>query len=143
MGRKPQTEEPPEKAPRKKPGRYGFEHHGQHPLSPAEFRDRLVNFTLLAIGVILTALFIGMCGYRFFENLPWLDAFLNAAMILSGMGPVDRVESPGGKIFAGTYAILSGVVFLATASILFAPVFHRLLHKFHFDERDVEEDPKD
>lgn len=131
------------KKSQQKAGRYDLEHHGQQPISPAEFRYRLFNFALLALAVISVALAIGMVGYHYFEGLGWLDAFLNASMILSGMGPVDKISSTGGKLFAGVYAILSGVLFLATASILFAPVFHRLLHKFHFDDQDVAKEPGD
>ena len=75
-----------------------------------------------------------MLGYHFFERLNWLDAFLNAAMILAGMGPVNNVNSEAGKIFAGCYAIYSGIAFLSTVAVIFTPVVHRLLHKLHFDE---------
>lgn len=76
-----------------------------------------------------------MLGYHLLERLPWLDAFLNAAMLLGGMGPVDAPHTPGGKLFAGLYALYAGLVFLVTAAIVFTPVLHRLLHRFHFSER--------
>ncbi len=79
------------------------------------------------------ALSIGMAGYHGFEGLPWLDAFLNAAMILSGMGPVAEIQTAAGKLFAGCYALFSGFALLTSAGVVFAPVFHRFLHKFHLE----------
>ncbi len=73
-----------------------------------------------------------MAGYHYLEQLPWLDAFLDASMILGGMGPVRPPETPGGKLFAGLYALYSGLVFLVTAGVLLAPVLHRAMHKFHW-----------
>ncbi len=81
---------------------------------------------------------IGMVGYRGFEGLGWLDAFLNASMILGGMGPVDTVKSNGGKFFAGMYALYSGLVFLVVAGLLLAPVVHRILHRFHAEAAESE-----
>ncbi len=74
-----------------------------------------------------------MVGYRFFEGLSWTDSFLNASMILGGMGPVDYMKNDGGKIFAGVYALYSGLAFLVVAGLLFGPVAHRILHSFHYD----------
>lgn len=74
-----------------------------------------------------------MCGYHYFEKLSWLDSFLNAAMILGGMGPVNVLSTRAGKIFAGCYALFSGIVFLAVAGLLFAPLVHRLIHRFHLE----------
>jgi len=74
---------------------------------------------------------VGVLGYHWFEGLSWLDAYLNAAMILGGMGPVSEIHTAGGKLFAGTYALFSGVVFLVAMSILLAPVVHRAMHRFH------------
>jgi hypothetical protein len=84
--------------------------------------------------VIALALGIGMIGYRAFEPMSWVDAFVNAAMILSGMGPVSSLQTDGGKIFAGCYALFSGLAFLTSLGIIFAPAFHRFLHKFHLEE---------
>lgn len=114
-----------------------------HELLPwRAFRRRLmVN---LAVGgvVIAVSLLAGMAGYAFFEGLGPTDSFLNAAMILSGMGPVAHVESEGGKIFAGIYALYSGLAVLAVAGLVFAPLVHRLLHRFHAeDDADDSEDP--
>ena len=78
-------------------------------------------------------LFIGMAGYHGFEHLPWVDAFLNASMILSGMGPVNPMTTIGGKIFAGCYALFSGLALVAIVATIAAPIFHRFLHKFHLE----------
>jgi hypothetical protein len=90
----------------------------------------------LAVGgaVVLFSLFVGMAGYRYFEDMGWLDAYLNAAMILSGMGPLASPKTDAGKFFAGTYALYSGFVILLAAGIVFAPIFHRFIHRFHLDE---------
>lgn len=82
---------------------------------------------------MLASLAIGMVGYAHFEDLRWRDAFLNAAMLLGGMGPVESPSTSGGKLFAGFYALYAGLVFLVAVAILVAPVVHRLLHKFHWE----------
>jgi hypothetical protein len=94
------------------------------------------------VGLVLIAisLAVGMAGYGFFEHLGFLDAFLNAAMILSGMGPVHNPETAGGKIFAGIYAIFSGFAVLGIAAVIFAPLVHRIFHKLHI--ADTDRDPK-
>jgi hypothetical protein len=93
----------------------------------------------LSGGLISGALTIGALGYHGFESLPWVDAYLNASMILTGMGPVDVVKTEGGKIFAIFYSLFSGVVFLTAAAVLFAPVARRFLHRFHLDFEDTDE----
>ena len=85
----------------------------------------------LALSLIFASLLAGVCGYHFLEDLPWIDAFLNAAMILGGMGPVAPIQSFGGKLFAGFYALYSGLVVIVAAGVIFAPDFHRMIHKFH------------
>lgn len=85
------------------------------------------------MGILLVSLLIGIIGYRVSEQMPWLDALLNAAMILGGMGPVTPLETAGGKIFASLYALFSGVVFIAVMGLVFAPFAHRLLHYFHLE----------
>ncbi len=82
---------------------------------------------------MLMCLVLGMTGYHVLEHLSWTDAYVNAAMILSGMGPLDPLKTEAGKLFAGTYAIFSGVVFLTTVGFFLAPIVHRVLHKFHFE----------
>jgi hypothetical protein len=110
---------------------YEPRHHP--PLSRRHFGRRLVLHFLAAAALMLVSLAMGMAGYAHFEHLPWRDGFLNSAMLLGGMGPVDPPRTDGGKLFAGLYALYAGLVFLATAGILVAPVVHRLLHKFHFE----------
>ena len=89
---------------------------------------------LMALALILVSLGIGMAGYHGFEKLSWLDSFENAAMILSGMGPVSPVNTDAGKFFAGCYALYSGLALVSTVALIFAPIFHRFLHKFHLPD---------
>lgn len=110
-----------------------FEHKSQ-PLVPfARFVIRLLLAGALAAGILFVSLGIGVVGYHYFENLPWIDSLLNASMILGGMGPVDQLHTSAGKLFASAYALFSGVVFLTVSAVLFGPVVHRLLHRFHLD----------
>ncbi len=113
-----------------------FESRHQPLLSRPDFMRRLGQAGGIALLVVCGALAIGTCGYHFIEHLPWIDAVLNAAMILSGMGPVDQLHTTVGKLFAAAYALFSGFVFLSVAAILFAPVFHRVLHRFHIQTLD-------
>lgn len=107
------------------------------PLAPAWcFCARLARSWLAALVVFVAALGIGVWGYHHFENLPLDDAFVNAAMILSGMGPVNPMNTHEGKLFAGCYALFSGLAFAAVLGFVIAPVAHRLLHKFHLDKGD-------
>ena len=108
-----------------------YEHHKQPLASRKVFIRRLVNNGLIAFLLLLFSLGIGILGYHFFESLSWIDALLNASMILGGMGPVDDMTTVAGKIFASMYAIYSGVILLASVGILIAPIFHRFLHHFH------------
>jgi hypothetical protein len=85
----------------------------------------------LATLFLAASLLIGMAGYKAFGGLSWLDSFLNASMILTGMGPVSPMTTAAGKIFSGCYALFSGLAFLSSAGILFAPVVHRAMHSFH------------
>jgi len=104
------------------------------PLAPKTlFLIRLMRNTMIGILVIAISLFLGMCGYHYFEMMPWVDAFVNAAMILSGMGPLGSLTTSAGKIFAGFYALFSGLVFILAISLIFAPIIHRYFHKFHLD----------
>lgn len=110
-----------------------YESHKHPPLPRARFARRLLLHIAAAAGLLLGSLLLGMAGYSYFENLPWRDAFLNSAMLLGGMGPVDAPRTNGGKIFAGMYALYAGLVFLVAVGVVFAPVLHRLLHKYHWD----------
>lgn len=83
--------------------------------------------------MIVGSLLIGMAGYHAFEHFGWIDSFANASMILSGMGPLAEMKTNAGKIFAGCYALFSGVAFLTSIGLVFAPIFHRFLHKFHLE----------
>jgi TRAP-type C4-dicarboxylate transport system permease small subunit len=118
-----------------------FEHHRQPLLTHAQFLRRLLRSAGLAVGIIAVSLVIGMLGYHFIAGLDWVDSFENAAMILSGMGPVDDMPGDGARIFAGSYALFSGVVFLTTVAVLLAPMVHRMLHRLHAatDEDEHEE----
>ena len=110
--------------------------HSSEPLLPRKvFLGRMARSLLLAAVVVGGWLFLGVLGYHSLGRLTWVDAILNASMILSGMGPVDPLPSNGAKLFASAYAILSGVVFLSTAAILVAPVVHRLMHHFHAERK--------
>ena len=104
-------------------------------LMPAHiFLKRLTRNILIGLLITFVALGIGMMGYHSIEGMPWVDAFENAAMILSGMGPVYDLKTSAGKIFAGCYAIFSGTLFLVIIAIVFAPVIKRALHTFHIDD---------
>ena len=83
--------------------------------------------------MLLGSLLLGMAGYRHFEHLDWRSAYLNTAMLLAGMGPVDAPRTPGGKVFAGCFALYAGLVFIAVTALLLAPLAHRVLHRFHLD----------
>ena len=108
-----------------------YEHRQDALLSRKDFARRLIRHGTLALGLLGACLAIGMEGYHHFERLGLVDSFLNASMILSGMGPVATLQTNGGKIFAGCYAIFSGALFLTSFSIVLSPIFHRTIHKFH------------
>jgi hypothetical protein len=112
-----------------------FEHRHEPLLPRQDYYRRLGRHGLIAGSFLAAALAVGMGGYHFIEGLPWVDAFANAAMILSGMGPLDPIKTTAGKLFAGIYAIFSGVAFLTTVGVLLAPVVHRFLHRFHVEHQ--------
>lgn len=91
----------------------------------------------LASALIAVSLALGILGYHFFAGLGWIDSLLNASMILTGMGPVNTLNTDGAKVFASAYALFSGVVFISATGILLSPIFHRVLHKFHIEEKDL------
>jgi len=110
-----------------------FEHSGE-PLLPLErFWGRLIRGALAGFGLIGGSLLLGVLGYRWFGRLGWVDSILNASMILTGMGPVDRMDTAAAKLFASAYALFSGVAFLTSVGVLFAPVVHRFMHRFHLE----------
>ena len=113
-----------------------FEHRLQPLLTTQEFLRRQLIAIVVSFALLLVWIFLGMLGYHILADLPWVDAFLNTAMIVGGMGPVDLLPSDAAKIFAGVYAILSGVILLSSFWVLAAPLFHRFLHKFHLDIED-------
>ena len=115
-----------------------FEHRAQ-PLVPwAKFVLRLLRRAAIAGGIIGTSLGLGTVGYHVTEGFDWVDSILNAAMILTGMGPVNPVQTTAGKLFATVYALFSGIVFLTTAALVLGPVFHRLIHRFHLEATEDE-----
>jgi hypothetical protein len=111
-----------------------YERRGIRPVSRRQFLRRVATHVGAAVIVVLASLAGGMAGYAYFERLTWLDAFLNSAMLLGGMGPVESPATPGGKLFAGLYALYAGLVFLVVVGIVLAPIVHRFLHQFHWDE---------
>ncbi len=93
--------------------------------------------------IVSGSLGVGMIGYHAFEKMSWLDSFVNASMILSGMGPVTPIQTDGGKLFAGCYALYSGLALIASLGVVFAPIFHRFLHKFHLESDKAEASESD
>jgi hypothetical protein len=116
-----------------------YERRSQKLASPSMYRRRLVQSGVAGFIMVAVSLAAGMAGYAYFEDLGWLDSFVNAAMILSGMGPLHDPESTGGKLFAGIYALYSGFAVLVIAAVTFAPVIHRILHRFHMKTEEDEE----
>jgi hypothetical protein len=111
-----------------------YEHRSMRPLPPRRFARRLAFHFGLSQLLVAVSLLIGMLGYEKLEALPWRDAFENAAMLLGGMGPVNNPVTNAGKVFAGFYALYSGLVFLVVAAILLTPMVHRIMHKLHWEE---------
>ena len=110
-----------------------YEHRSEPLLPLGRFIRRQIYHVLIGLGIIGLSLGLGVTGYHF-ENLSWIDALLNASMILGGMGPVDPIRTAGGKIFASFYALYSGIIFLVVVGIMVAPIMHRLLHRLHLTE---------
>lgn len=113
-----------------------YEHRKSDVISPRAFVERMFRHVSFAVLAILLAWGLGAWGYHWFEALSWVDAFLNAAMILGGMGPVDVMHTTAGKIFASLYALFSGIFFIGITGIVMAPVAHRLLHTLHVDDSE-------
>jgi hypothetical protein len=119
-----------------------YEPRHRRPIDRHLFYRRLARHAAAAIALLLGSLLGGMAGYEHFEHLPWRDAFLNSAMLLGGMGPVDIPHTPAGKLFAGFFALYAGIIFLISASFVLAPFVHRLLHLFHWDEDERADRPR-
>src|SRR6266566_8735753 len=117
-----------------------FEHRYQPLLSRTAFFRRLAASLLIGVGLIFVALAIGMLGYHHFERMLWIDSFANAAMILSGMGPLTPLATNSAKLFAGFYALFSGIFFIAVAGIVLAPAVHRFLHRFHLEQSGTKDE---
>jgi hypothetical protein len=110
-----------------------YERRNQPLLPRARFIRRELRHAGIASGIVLGSLALGILGYHLLEDLSWIDALVNAAMLLGGMGPVNDPRTTAGKLFASFYALYAGIVFLVSAGILFAPVIHRFIHRFHLD----------
>ena len=110
-----------------------FEHRYMPLLPRAAFITRMLRCLGVALACTAVCLGLGMAGYHFLEHLSWIDAFANASMILSGMGPMATLQTDAGKIFAGCYALFSGLAFLTIVGIVLAPIAHRFIHKFHLE----------
>jgi hypothetical protein len=117
-----------------------FESKRQRPIPRRHFYRRLGKSFVIGMALLSVGLFIGVVGYRFLAPMTWIDALLNASMILAGMGPVDDLHNDTAKVFASLYAIFSGVMFISVMAVILSPAVHRLLHKFH---AETEEDEKD
>jgi hypothetical protein len=113
-----------------------YEDRTTPPLPLRSFLRRLLGHLLVSTGLIALSLYGGMLGYEHYEKLPWRDAFLNSAMLLGGMGPVNAPVTNGGKMFAGIYALYAGLLFLLIAGVLLAPLIHRIAHRVHWERSD-------
>ncbi len=110
-----------------------FEGKSDPVLSHRQWLQRIINTLWLAFGVITISLGIGIMGYHFISGLPWIDAILEASMILGGMGAIAPITTDAAKLFASFYALMSGLVIISTTGILLAPFLHRMMHRFHAD----------
>lgn len=111
-----------------------FEHRSQPVIPRSQFVMRLVRSLVIALVLLVISLVIGMVGYHCLEHLSWIDAFLNASMLMGGMGPVETPVTWGGKLFAGIYALYCGLAVILVAGVILAPIAHRVLHRFHMED---------
>ena len=116
-----------------------YEHKHEKLATPSVFVKRMLASVLIALMLITVALTIGILGYHFIAGFDWVDSLLEGSMILGGMGPINSLASSGAKLFASAYALFSGLIFIAIMGIILAPVTHRMLHRFHLDEHDLED----
>lgn len=107
------------------------------PRSRPKFITHLATNIIVGLIAIIVALLIGMCGYHAFEHMSWIDSFANASMILSGMGPLGPLTTTAGKIFAGCYALFSGLIFIAVVALIFAPIMHKFFVKIHLESVSI------
>jgi hypothetical protein len=114
-----------------------YERRGDRLAPRSIFIKRIIGSLLIALGVIVVALSVGILGYRLIAGFNWIDSLLEASMILGGMGPIKELPDTAAKIFASIYALLSGLIVIALMGIMLSPVAHRVMHKFHVDEEDV------
>jgi hypothetical protein len=112
-----------------------FEHYSQPIADRQRFTQRVISHGAVALAAIAVSLTIGTVGYHWFALQSWIDSFLNACMLLGGMGPVGDITTWGGKLFAGLYALYCGLVFILVSGILLAPFLHRVLHVLHLDDK--------
>jgi hypothetical protein len=117
-----------------------FEHRSQPLLPRRAYYNRIVRSAFAGIALVVPSMAIGMVGYHFLEGRAWLDAYLDAAMLMGGMGPVSTPVTVAGKVFAGTYAIYCGLVVLLVAGVMMSPVIHRAMHRFHLEQEEGGED---
>jgi hypothetical protein len=109
--------------------------HKKQPVAPIKtFYQRILKNILIALFILMLCLAIGVAGYHFTDNIPWIDSLHNASMILSGMGPVVEIKSEAGKIFSSVYALFSGVVFLSIVGFILAPAIHRIFHRLNHEK---------
>jgi hypothetical protein len=111
-----------------------YERHTERMLTPRQFAGRMARHGGIVVGLVVVSLAAGIVGYMGFARMSWVDAFLNSAMLLGGMGPVGDLPTDGAKIFAGCYALYAGLAFIASVTIVMAPVVHRIAHRFHVDK---------
>ena len=111
-----------------------YEHKKQPIATTATFYQRVLKNILIALFIMAVCLAIGVAGYHYTDNIPWIDAVHNASMILSGMGPVVEIKSEGGKLFSSAYALFSGVVFLSIVGFILAPAIHRIFHRLNHEK---------
>ena len=108
-------------------------------LPPKEFALRVFKYSLFSIGLLTISIGIGIIGYHYIADLNWIDSMHNASMILTGMGPVNEMKTDSAKLFASAYALFSGVIFLSTVAIFFAPFAHRLMHLLKIEEPEEQD----
>jgi hypothetical protein len=119
-----------------------YEHKSMPLLPRRAFARRMAGHALFALAFVAGSLAIGILGYHHFERMPYIDSLLNACMLLGGMGPVGELHTVAGKLFASAYALFAGIGFLVVAGVLFAPVIHRFLHRFHLELAADEDAPR-